>query len=135
VSERGYEKRPESVNEILQFFVSTYLDERAFGYLFGQTRRTGNEAVTVSSSTPAADEITYAILEHYGKQFDCPSEIPDEILDYSKSIGDEDIVSLTSVAASRRAEQVASTRINLVKKLKPKLMGFWLESHQSTIES
>ncbi len=135
VIKRVYQKRPESANEILQFFVSKYLDERGFGYLFGQTRKTGNDAVTLSSSNPTADEITYAILEHYGNQFDSPSEIPDEILDYSKPIGDEDIVNLASVAVSKSSEQVTSTRIDRVKKLKPKLMEYWLESHQSTTKS
>ena len=135
VSKRVYEKRPKSVNEILQFFVSKFLDERGFGYLFGQNRKRGDDAVTLSSSTPTANEITYAILEHYGNQFDSPREIPDEILDYSKSIGDEDIVRLTSVAASKSSEQVTSTRIDRVKKLRPKLMEYWLESHQSTTKS
>ncbi|MHA2384367.1 MAG: hypothetical protein ACXACT_17470, partial [Candidatus Thorarchaeota archaeon] len=63
VSERVYEKRPESVIEILQFLVAAYLDERGLGYLFGQTRKRGEDAVILSSSTPSASEITYAILE------------------------------------------------------------------------
>jgi hypothetical protein len=135
VSERVYERRPESVNEILQFFVSTYLDERGLGYIFGQTRKRGEDAVTLSSNTPTANEITYAILEHYGSQFDNPIEIPDEILDYSKSIGDEDIVRLTSVAANRSAERETSKRIDRLKRLRPKLLEYWLEIHLSTTGS
>jgi hypothetical protein len=135
LSDKVNEKRPESVNETLQFFVARYLDERGLGYLFGQPRKTGKDAVTVSSSAPTADENTYAILEHYGSQFDSPSKIPDEILDYSKSIDDEDVVNLTSLASSRKSEQVTSTRIDRIKKLKPGLMEYWLESHQSTSKS
>jgi Fe-S-cluster containining protein len=134
VNNEVYEKNPKSANEILQFFVSTYLDERALGYLFGQTRKRGKDAVTLSSSTPTAREITFAILKQYGSQFDDPSEIPDEFLDYSKSIGDEDIVRLTSVAANRSFERVTSTRIDRLKRLKPELMEYWLENHLSTTD-
>ncbi|MFX1579721.1 MAG: YkgJ family cysteine cluster protein [Promethearchaeota archaeon] len=132
VSQRAHEKRPESVNEILQFFVSTYLDERALGYLFGQTRKREKDAATLSSSTPTAREITFAILQQYGSQFDDPGEIPDEFLDYSKSISDEDIVRLTSVAAKRNSERVTSTRMDRLKMQKPKLIEYWLENHLST---
>ncbi|MFW9803564.1 MAG: hypothetical protein ACFFFC_12965, partial [Candidatus Thorarchaeota archaeon] len=88
--------------------------------------------VTLSSSTPTAREITFAILMQYGSQFDNLSEIPDEFLDYSKSINDEDIVRLKSAATNRKSERVTSTRIGRLKRLKPKLMEHWLENHLST---
>jgi hypothetical protein len=135
VSDKINEKRPESVNEILQFFAARYLDERGFGYLFGQPRKTGNDEITLSSSTPTADEITYAILTHYGSQFDDPSEIPDEILDYSKPIDDEDIAKLVSVTEIQNLERETSKRIDRIKNFRLKLMRDWLENHQSNTES
>jgi Fe-S-cluster containining protein len=128
VSEMVYEKGLEFVNEILQFFAARYIDESVFGYLFGQKRKRGEDAVTLSSDTPTANEITYAILKHFGSQFDDPSMIPDEILDYSKPIGDEDIVRLTSIATSKRVEQETSTRLDRLKRLRPKLVEYWLEN-------
>ena len=127
VSERVYEQGPESVNVILQFFASAYLDERGLGYLFGQSRKRGGDAVTLSSSTPTANEITYAILEHYGNQFDSPREIPDEILDYSKPIGDEDIVRLTLDTSNRKSLQETSKRIKRIKRLNPRIIEYWLK--------
>lgn len=132
VSKRVYEKEPESANEIFHFLVSTHLDERALGYLFGQTRKSGEDAVTLSSSTPTAREITFAILMQYGSQFDNPSEIPDEFLEYSKSISDEDIIRLKSVAVNRISQRVTSTRMNRLKRLRPRLIEYWLKNHQSS---
>ena len=134
VIDKVNEKRPESVNGILQFFVTKYLDERGLGYLFGQPIKTGRDAVTLASNTPTASEITYAILEHYGSQFDSPSKIPDELLDYSKSIGDEDIARLVSLTAIKSDERETLERIDRIKRLRPKLMEYWLKSHISTTE-
>jgi len=129
MSQKICKKGSESVNEVIQFLASAYLDERGLGYLFGQSRKRGEDAVTLSSNTPTPSEITYAILEHYGSQFDDPREIPDEILDYSKSIGDEDIVRLTSDTSNRKSLQETSKRIKRIKRLNPRIIEYWQKQH------
>jgi Fe-S-cluster containining protein len=127
VGKRAFEKQPELVDEVYQFLASTYIDERGLGYLFGQARKMGQDAVILSNITPTANEIAIAILERYRSQFDNQSEIPDEILNYSEMISDEDIVRLTSDVEGRKSARETSTRIERLKKLKPRLMEYWFE--------
>lgn len=121
-----FEKQPELVDDVYQFLAATYIDERGLGYLFGQERKRGTEAVVLQSNTTTANEITIAILEHFRDQFDEQSEIPDEILEYSEVISDEEIVRLTSDTAARESGQETSTRIRRLERLKPKLVKYWL---------
>jgi hypothetical protein len=45
------------------------------------------------------------ILEDYENQFDDQNEVPVEILDYSGTISDENIVTLTSDIAGRKSKR------------------------------
>jgi Fe-S-cluster containining protein len=127
VGKRVFEKHPEFVDEVYQFLVSTYVDERGLGYLFGQSREGGKEAVSLSSSNPTANEIVMAILEQFRSQFEDPSEIPAEILDYSEVISDDEIVRLTSEVAARESSKETSKRIKMLKRFKPRLREYWLK--------
>lgn len=127
VGKRIFEKQPELVDDVYQFLASTYIDERGLGYLFGQARKRGREAVSLSTDTPTANEITIAILGQYRSQFDDQSEIPDEILDYSEMISDEEIVRLASDIAVRTSTRETSKRINRLKRFRSRLIEYWLE--------
>ena len=128
VGKRIFEKQPELVDGVYQFLVSTYIDESGLGYLFGQARKMSEDAVILSNITPTANEIAMAILERYRSQFDDESEIPDEILDYSEMISDEDIVRLTSDVEWKKSARETSTRIKRLKRLKPRLIEYWFET-------
>ena len=127
VEKRIFERQAKLVDDVYQFLASTFIDEKGLGYLFGQARKRGNDAVVLSNSTPIAIEIANAILEHYQNQFDEQSEIPDEILDYSEVISNEDIVRLTSYAADKKSTRKTSKRIKLLKRIRPSLMDYWIE--------
>lgn len=127
VGKRIFKKQPELVDDVYQFLASTYVDEMGLGYLFGQARKRGREAVSLSTVTPTANEIAMAILGHYRNQLDNQCEIPDEILDYSEVISDEDIARLTSGMAGKTSTQQMSMRIKLLKKYSPRLMEYWFE--------
>ena len=127
VGKRVFEKHPELVDDVYEFLASTYVDERGLGYLFGQAREKGKEAVSLSSINPTANEIAIAILEQFRSQFEDQSEIPDEILDYSEVISDKEIVRLTSEMAARQASRETSKRITLLKRYRPELLEYWLE--------
>jgi Fe-S-cluster containining protein len=124
VGKRVFKKQPELVDEVYQFLASKYVDGRGLGYLFGQAREEGKEAISLSSSNPTANEIAIAILEQFRSQFEDQSEIPAEILDYSEVITDEDIVRLTSDEAARESSQITSERIKLLKRFRPSLVEF-----------
>ena len=65
VEKRIFERQAKLVDDVYQFLASTFIDEKGLGYLFGQARKRGNDAVILSNSTPIAIEIANAILEHY----------------------------------------------------------------------
>jgi len=127
VGERIFHKHPKLVDDILQFLASTYIDRKGLGYFFGQGRKRGKEAVTLSKITPTASEIMVAILMQYRNQFDDESEIPDVVPDYSEVISDEDIIKLTSDITGRKSTRKTSKRIKLLKKFNPRLMEYHLE--------
>ncbi|MHA2396653.1 MAG: hypothetical protein ACXAC0_08105 [Candidatus Thorarchaeota archaeon] len=127
VGKRIFEKQPKLVDDVYQFLASTYIDEKGLGYLFGQARKRGREAVSLSTVTPTANEIVMAILGHYRNQLDDQSEVPDEILDYSEVISEEDIVRLISDTAGRTSTRETSKRIKLLERFDPRLKEYWLE--------
>lgn len=121
-----FENHPELVDEVYHFLAATYIDDKGLGYLFGQSRRSGEEAVILSSDIPTTSEITNAILEQFRSQFDNQSEIPTEILDYSEIIDEDDIVRLTSDSAFEESTRKTSKRIKRLGKFWPELMEYWL---------